>query len=151
MAPVEHLTARFRASGMKVTPQRERIFRAISGNEAHPTAESIYADVVVDMPTISLRTVYQTLNELADLGEVVRLDLGTGSARFDPNTQAHHHLVCTECGRVTDVYVDTHSLRSPDMTSGFRVDTTEVIFRGTCRSCTESPGDHAIHHTTSTN
>ncbi len=58
------------------------------------------------MPTISLRTVYQTLNDLAAMGELVQLELGTGSARFDPNLDAHHHLVCDRCGKVLDVDVD---------------------------------------------
>ena len=58
------------------------------------------------MPTISLRTVYQTLNDLAAMGELRQLDLGTGSARFDPNLDAHHHLVCERCGKVVDVYAD---------------------------------------------
>ena len=57
----------------------------------HPTAESVYAAVSAEMPTISLRTVYQTLNDLAAMGELSLLDVGTGSTRFDPNLDPHHH------------------------------------------------------------
>ena len=56
------------------------------------------------MPTISLRTVYQTLNDLSEMGEILHLDLGTGSARFDANVEEpHHHLVCEGCGLVRDL------------------------------------------------
>ena len=56
------------------------------------------------VPTISLKTVYQTVHDLEALGEVGLLDLGTGSVRVDPNVEhRHHHLVCTSCGLVRDV------------------------------------------------
>jgi Fe2+ or Zn2+ uptake regulation protein len=88
------------------------------------------------MPTISLRTVYQTLNDLAAMGEVQALDLGTGSARFDPNLDTHHHLVCESCGRVVDVYADATTVTVPGpQRHGFTVSSTEVVFRGTCPEC----------------
>src|SRR3546814_19155144 len=64
------LTEQFRARGLKVTPQRQSIFRALSSSTEHPTAEAVYATVSAEMPTISLRTVYQTLNDLAAMGEL---------------------------------------------------------------------------------
>jgi Fe2+ or Zn2+ uptake regulation protein len=91
------------------------------------------------MPTVSLRTVYQTLNDLSDMGEIRQIDVGTGSSRFDPNIDEHHHLVCVSCGRVTDAYTDTSRLRvAPRQRHGFEIDTTEVVFRGTCADCRSS-------------
>ena len=136
MRSPEELTTLFRSTGRKVTPQRQRIFRTLHGNERHPTAEGVYADIVDDMPTVSLRTVYQTLAELTELGEINKIDLGTGSARFDPNVDAHHHLVCDECGAVRDVTANTAEIRvPPQQRGGFRVEETEVVFRGRCRDC----------------
>jgi len=130
------LTELFHERGLKVTPQRQAIFRVLHGAESHPTAESVYAVVAAEMPTISLRTVYQTLNDLAAMGEVQQLDLGTGSARFDPNLDTHHHLVCDDCGTVIDVYADASGVRvSPKQRHGFDISSTEVIFRGTCPTC----------------
>jgi Fe2+ or Zn2+ uptake regulation protein len=80
--------------------------------------------------------VYQTLNDLASMGEVQALDLGTGSARFDPNLDAHHHLVCDHCGRIVDVYADASAVRvSGQQRHGFTISSTEVVFRGTCPNC----------------
>ena len=127
---------RFRAEGRRVTPQRVAIFEALTGNETHPTAESIHELVVADMPMVSLRTVYSVLSELTEMGEVLQLDLGTGAARFDPHNAAHHHLVCTECGSVFDVRVDDDHVRPTDgSVDGFRIDDTEIVFRGVCRVC----------------
>ena len=137
MRSPEELSALFRAQGRKVTPQRQCIFRALYGNEAHPTAEAVYAVAVAEMPAISLKTVYQTLHELADLGEVTLLDLGTGAARFDPNVEsAHHHLVCERCGKVRDLFADFGELRVPSAASqGFTIGSAEVVFRGLCDVC----------------
>ena len=140
MKTPEELTELFRARGLKVTPQRQAIFRVLHGEKAHPTAESVYDAVSTSMPTISLRTVYQTLNDLAAMGEVQALDLGTGSARFDPNLDTHHHLVCDRCGRVVDIYADASGVRVPGpQRHGFTINSTEVVFRGTCPGCKDHP------------
>jgi Fe2+ or Zn2+ uptake regulation protein len=139
-SPAE-LTQLFRERGLKVTPQRQAIFHVLHDESTHPTAESVYAAVSSSMPTISLRTVYQTLNDLAAMGEVQALDLGTGSARFDPNLDAHHHLVCDGCGRVVDVYPDAAAVTVPGpQRRGFTITTTEVVFRGTCPDCRDRSG-----------
>lgn len=142
MRSPDHLVTAFRSSGRKVTPQRERIFRVLHDNPTHPTAESVHAEVVADMPTVSLRTVYSTLNELAEMGELRHLQLGTGSGRFDPNTEPHHHMVCVRCGAVTDVHADYPDVALPDGAGhGFVVDVTQIVFRGRCAPCaaTETP------------
>jgi Fur family transcriptional regulator, peroxide stress response regulator len=134
-SPAE-LAELFRASGLKVTPQRECIFRLLHGNDVHPTAESVYAAASAVMPTMSLKTVYQTLNDLAAMGEIQQLDFGTGSSRFDPNVDPHHHLVCTSCGKVRDLYVDFTGVHvPPGKRQGFLVGSPDVVFRGLCETC----------------
>ena len=133
-SPAE-LTELFRSRGLKVTPQRQCIFRVLHGNAVHPTAEAVYAAASAEMPTISLKTVYQTLNDLAGMGEIQQLDLGTGSSRFDPNTDGHHHLVCNRCGTVRDLYVHPRVRVPAEQLDGFTIDTTEVVLRGLCNQC----------------
>ncbi len=132
------LTAAFRQRGLKITPQRQCIFRILHEQRPPtPRAEAVYAAAAAEMPTISLRTVYQTLNDLAAMGEIQPLDLGTGSARFDPNVDAHHHLVCETCGMVRDVTIDFSTPRHVARRSRRlrRVATVDVVFRGRCRGC----------------
>jgi Fe2+ or Zn2+ uptake regulation protein len=134
-SPAE-LTQLFRARGLKVTPQRQCIFRALHGNATHPTADAVYAAASAEMPTISLKTVYQTLNDLAAMGEISSLDLGTGAGRFDPNVEhPHHHLVCESCGKVRDVHADFTLSVPPNQMQGFIVGTADVVFRGQCADC----------------
>ena len=139
-SPTE-LTEIFRSQGLKVTPQRQAIFRALHTSSIHPTADTVFDTVRVEMPTISLRTVYQTLNDLKAMGELHAVDLGTGSSRFDPNTNPHHHLVCSTCGRVDDLDADFPGVAIPaDSAAGFEVTTTEIVFRGRCRDCAAAHG-----------
>jgi len=141
----DELTEAFRRQGLKVTPQRQCIFRALHHNGEHPSAESVYELVSAEMPTISLRTVYQTLNDLAAMGELRQLTLGPGSARFDPNLDAHHHLVCERCGDVVDVYADVSDLEvAPAQRRGFTIRATQVVFRGVCASCAKLPPQPSV-------
>jgi Fe2+ or Zn2+ uptake regulation protein len=137
MKTTEQLTDLFRERGLRVTPQRQMIFGLLQGNDAHPTVESLYERAQAEMPTMSLKTVYQTVHDLEALGEVDVLDLGTGSLRVDPNVEdEHHHLVCSSCGRVRDLPVEFDGLRVPGRyRRDFTVDAVQVIFRGHCDDC----------------
>lgn len=141
------LVEQFRAQGRKVTPQRQCIFEALTTSAgSHPTAEVIWAEVVRRMPAVSLKTVYQTLNDLAAMGVVSHLDLGTGSARFDTNTDRHQHVVCTRCSRVWDLYVDLTeaSIESElpsqlprELDGRFVVSSSDLVVRGLCGNCAD--------------
>jgi Fe2+ or Zn2+ uptake regulation protein len=142
MQSPEALTDLFRAHGRKITAQRQCIFRALAGDVTHPTAERVHEQVRLEMPNVSLKTVYQTLNDLAAVGAIAVLDVGTGSARFDPNVEmTHHHLVCRSCGKVRDLAAHVPALSvSRRAAQGFAVDRAEVVFRGLCDECRTAPG-----------
>jgi len=137
MRTVDDLTERFRDRGLRVTPQRRAIFGLLQGDASHPTVEALYERARAAMPTISLKTVYQTVHDLEAMREVELIHLGTGSVRVDPNVEhAHHHLICTVCGRVRDVLVDVRDLRlAARDRRGFTVADVEVHFRGVCEDC----------------
>lgn len=138
MRPPAELTATFREQGLKVTPQRQLLFRLLHDNESHPSADALFAVASSQMPGISLRTVYQTLSDLTAMGELQMLDLGTGATRFDPNVDEHHHLVCDACGDVRDVYVDGVGALSLAGAEGFAVEAASIVFRGRCAVCAPS-------------
>jgi Fe2+ or Zn2+ uptake regulation protein len=144
MRAPEDLVLRFREWGLKVTPQRELLFRLVHANDAHPTAEAIHTEATQVMPTMSLKTVYQTLNDLTDMGELHQYHFGTGSSRFDPNVGDHHHLVCTSCGEVRDLFSTFTGLDvAPADRQGFELGGAEVVFRGRCPACQDGSGSAA--------
>jgi Fe2+ or Zn2+ uptake regulation protein len=132
----------FRERGFRVTPQRECIFEVLWDADSHPSAEAVHAAARRRMPSMSLKTVYQTLNDLTRMGEILQLQLGTGTSRFDPNTDRHYHLICRECGKVRNVFADFSSIKvPPEASQGFSVGGAEVVFRGLCPECCAGSSD----------
>lgn len=101
---------RFRGCGYRLTVPRESILHVLSKTSKHLSAEEIYLKVHKAYPAIGLTTIYRTLDLLVQMGIVFKFDFGDGRARYELSegpgvTQHHHHLVCTNCGRVID-YAD---------------------------------------------
>ncbi|MEW6490484.1 MAG: Fur family transcriptional regulator [Thermodesulfobacteriota bacterium] len=135
----ERIIGRLRQEGLKVTPQRIAVLRHMDGNTAHPSVEQIHRQVAVDFPTISLATVYNTLDTLERIGEVQAITIDPARKHYDPETRLHHHLMCTECRKIADVFADYSSvLRVPEeLSAQFRVQEASVCFRGICRDCAQ--------------
>lgn len=134
LAPAE-LTRQFRARGLKVTPQRQLLFALLHDNDTHPTVDALYATASKLMPGISLRTVYQTLNDLAAMGELQVLQSAGGATRFDPNVSDHHHAQCDRCGELHDVYVEALDSLQVRNLDGFRAERARIVFSGLCANC----------------
>jgi Fe2+ or Zn2+ uptake regulation protein len=143
------LSDAFRLQGLKVTPQRQLLFRLLHGNDGHPSAEALFATASELMPGISLRTVYQTLNDLVAMGELQVVCFTPGSNRFDPNTVDHHHVECVSCGELRDVYVDPLDLSHVHGLDGFQTHRARIVFTGLCATCAaaSSTPNPTPHHT----
>lgn len=91
-----------RGKGYKATPQRIAISRFTLTSQDHPTAQRIYSEVKRVYPTISLATVYKTIQILRDAGLIQKLNSPQGQARFDSDMNPHINLVCLRCGSIKD-------------------------------------------------
>jgi len=131
----EEVAQVFREHGLKVTPQRMMIFRIMAGASGHVTADGVYTRARAEMHTISVKTVYETLHSLADLGQIRALDLGMGSMVFDRRAAPHDHLLCTSCGKTEDICFEL-VLPGADGCHGFAISDTQVVARGLCPECT---------------
>src|ERR1044072_1250862 len=98
----QDLATALRDRGMRVTPQRIVVHRALAELDRHVTADELLDAFTDRLPNVSLPTVYATLDLLEELGMVRRLQRA-GTTLFDPRTDPHHHLVCTICGSVEDL------------------------------------------------
>jgi len=91
-----------RKNGYKATTQRIAICRFALHSRDHPTAQRIYNEVRKMHPTVSLATVYKTLQILTEHGLIQELDLPQSQARFDSYVEPHINLVCMQCGNIQD-------------------------------------------------
>ena len=90
--------------GYRLTPQRVMILSAIENSDDHISAEEIYAQIVAKYPNVNISTVYRTLELLKRLGLVTETHLGDGLVRYHSAEKGHHHhLVCRQCGAITDL------------------------------------------------
>ena len=132
------LLERLRTRGWRVTPQRRAVAEVLTGDHVHLTADEVHERARARLPEVSLATVYNTLGELVDMGEVLELRIGDGPARYDPNVHArHHHLVCTGCGALLDIQpAGVEQLKLPrSQQHGYVIDDIDVTFRGRCPKC----------------
>jgi Fur family transcriptional regulator, peroxide stress response regulator len=138
---VEQRVAEFleicRRHGVKATHQRTAILRELAGSGEHPDAETILARVRQKIPAISVDTIYRTLRLLEESGVIARVGSMRDRARFDANTDRHHHFVCTKCGMIGDFYsAAMDRLAAPREVAAMGVvEGVYVELRGICRKC----------------
>lgn len=123
--------------GLRVTHQRMEVFRELAASDKHPDAETIHQRVRRRVLAVSRDTVYRTLATLETQGLIRRTQVLGGPARYDANTEQHHHFVCTRCGLVRDFYSEAlDDLPIPKSVEAFgRIETAQVQVRGVCSSC----------------
>ncbi len=92
--------------GQRFTRQRAKVYDVLSATDRHPTAEEVYRKVKQDLPTVSLATVYKSLDALVQCDLAQKLTYGDGSARYDATVDNHPHMRDLETGRVLDVPMD---------------------------------------------
>jgi Fe2+ or Zn2+ uptake regulation protein len=137
-ATISELVQRLRDRGWRLTAQRRVVAEVLAGEHIHLTADAIYNQAQQLLPEISLATVYNTLNELVGMGEILEISTADGPKRYDPNTiTAHHHLYCVECGTLRDVNPEgTDRLTLPtSQQHGFELLDMDIVFRGRCPRC----------------
>jgi Fur family transcriptional regulator, peroxide stress response regulator len=119
------------------TIQRRVILEAVLDREDHPTADQLFEDVRNRIPGVSRTTVYRGLEALVQLGIVRRANHSDAVARFDGNTDHHHHLVCLGCDRVTDLDdLKLDPIKLPDRRRrGFEIADFSIHFEGYCPEC----------------
>lgn len=121
------------------TAQRAAIMNYLEANRRHPTVIDIYNAVSKKLSTISMTTVYNTMNLLKEEGIVRELPAVMGhGVRFDTDTAPHHHLVCTVCGKFIDVGlkdIQQSILLSEEQRHGFDIESISIKIYGVCSEC----------------
>jgi Fe2+ or Zn2+ uptake regulation protein len=147
MRTTEELCQKFRSLGHKITPQRRFIFQTLEAASEHLSAEDVYQSVKELIPDISLATVYNTLRELVELGEVRELDLGEGKSRFDPITSDHQHLICVNCHELQDIDCELPEAElCTERLHGYRFLGADVLIYGLCPKCKNDDQAHTSEH-----
>lgn len=134
---LDQLREQFQDRGLKFTSQRIAIYEALAASKEHPSVDDLYSLVKKNHPTLSMNTVYNTLETLKEIGIANEVSLFHDKARYDANQSPHHHLVCLKCRRIEDIYDDTLNdlVLSGETQNQYQIVGHRVEFHGYCQNC----------------
>jgi Fur family ferric uptake transcriptional regulator len=130
-----------RGADLRVTKPRLAVLTAVYDNP-HADTLSLIDRVRDDLGEVSPQAVYDVLRALTDANLVRRIEPAGSVPRYESRVgDNHHHIICRGCGAIADVDCaigETPCLTAGD-THGFTIDEAEVIYWGTCPSCSSQP------------
>ncbi len=126
------LAERLAHSGLRNTPQREVIYRALLEKRDHPTADEVYSRVRAEMPSISLATVYNCLETLVQCDLVRQVNFERGPTRYCPNLRPHAHFHDEVTGSTHDIDLPGELLERIRalLPAGYSAKSIEITFHG---------------------
>ncbi|HEC79474.1 MAG TPA: transcriptional repressor [candidate division WOR-3 bacterium] len=134
---MEKLKSRLEEKGLKPTYPRLKVIEYLSDNiNSHPTVEMIYEALKGEIPTISITTIYNTLNAFLE-NKLVAAETITGTEiRYDIVTTPHHHFLCKICGRIIDIEISCPIFGDgKKMINGHKIEEVHGYFKGICKDC----------------
>lgn len=136
-----NLSEAYSKVGLPLTSQRRALLEVLADRCDHPTVDQIHVDVLARLPEVSRTTVYRSLEILCERGIIQRVEHPGSAVRFDPNTAPHHHFLCTRCGGLQDLSLESIAgseqleLLSPE---AGQVGEMTVVVRGLCPTCQQA-------------
>lgn len=127
-----------RNAGLRLTPQRLAICQMLVNNTQHPSAQDIFEHLRPQYPSLSLTTVYNTLEALVRLGAIHNLGNDvSGTIRYDAETTPHANLICTSCNRIIDYHSSYVQALTDEVrdASGYQITGARVLYYGLCDEC----------------
>lgn len=123
-----------RAHDLRVTPQRLAVMESVH-RLSHPDVDGVYRDLQAIYPTMSLATVYNTLERLETAGIVSSIAVN-GRRRFDRRADTHYHAHCEQCGRLQDIdAILDPATELGALAAGWHFRGRSVIWFGVCPTC----------------
>jgi Fur family peroxide stress response transcriptional regulator len=120
---------------LKVTPQRVAIVEELYKN-GHMNIDDLYKNLLEKFPSISLATIYKNVNAMVEKIFLNEVKVPDAKTVYELVKEEHSHLVCSSCGKIEDIIIDTSVLNNTlSSVSNFKIDNTEVVFQGTCEKC----------------
>ena len=138
----ESIIKQLKQKGLKVTPQRLAIVEVLIENrDFHPGARLVYEEAKKKKKSLSLLTVYATLNEFSRLGIIKTLQFDRMENRYEGNLEEHINLICERCKKILDYKVPIAiDQRKLGKNTGFSITDSRLEYYGYCRECREDKG-----------
>ncbi|HIE51404.1 MAG TPA: transcriptional repressor [Armatimonadetes bacterium] len=135
------LHAKLKKAGFRLTRPRRLVIDILRSHEGtHLSAEEVHQRLTAAGESISLASVYRTLNLLAELGLIHGASLREVHAHFEIQHEAEVHLICKRCGQVSEAGLPTTQgfaelLFGLSTGEGFAVEGFQLEIYGLCERC----------------
>lgn len=106
MVDIHKIRNQISNSGLKVTPQRIAVYKALMDINDHPTAEMVKRHISKNNLSISQGTIYKTLERFVEKGLIEKIRTEDEVMRYEPVLEKHHHLYCQRTENIADYYDD---------------------------------------------
>jgi len=119
---------------------RRAVVELLGRQDCCVSAQEIFDTLRAEGRRVGIASVYRVLDTLGEKGLVQRIDIGAGTARYEPvlpGGDHHHHLVCDACGKV-EAFADPEleaAIHRVEGRTGYSVAAHDVVLRGACRDC----------------
>jgi len=123
-------TSFLKRHGINPSAHRVAVAQYVLHTEDHPSADEVWTRVRKRFPQVSRATVYNTLNLFVETGLLRQFVLNGGRVVFDPRTDAHHHFIDEDSGKIHDVPWDAVKVSNLSNLEGFDVREYQVVMRG---------------------
>jgi len=136
----EQTLASLRGGGYRNGVARRAVVELLGRQDCCLTAQDIFDRLRAEGRQVGIASIYRVLDLLTDKGLLQRIDVGAGTARFEPvlaSGEHHHHLVCEDCGTV-EAFADDElerALHKVEGRTGYSIVGHDVVLRGACRDC----------------
>jgi len=120
---------------LKVTPQRLEIVKILQ-EKGHLNIDELYTLLQKKFPTLSLATIYKNINKMCENFFVSEVKVPNQKNVYELTKKEHSHIVCSQCGTILDVDIDTLELNhKAQEVSHYKIDRSSIIFNGICPQC----------------
>ena len=136
----ERTLSALRANGRRDGGARRAVIELLGRQHCCLTAQEIFDQLRSEGRRVGIASVYRTLEQLSRDGYLQRIELGSGTTRFEPSHadgEHHHHVVCDECGKV-EAFADSNlerALHEVEGKTGYTMSGHDVVLRGVCETC----------------
>jgi len=135
MDKIHNIDNRLRLKGLRATAQRLMICKAIN-KAGHIDIETLYEKLKVDIPSLSLATIYKNMHSLVDKEIISEVNIKGKKTMYEINVASHIHHVCTKCGRIEDIDFDiSNLLGNIEKLSGKDISEFKLTTYGICSNC----------------
>lgn len=125
---------------LKATKPRLMILDYLMKHHNHPTVDTI-AKELTDNNHLNKATIYNTLNSLIKVGIVIEIKNGDNSTHYDFFIKPHFHIICKNCGKISDVFypdfdqIENKMRSEAEKQTGFITSSSHLEIYGLCPEC----------------